>query len=163
MSAKSQQLQIRIAPAQKAALKRRARRAGLDLSSYVLTRVLPPESERVEALVRALRRDDTARFALAELNTLLAGLTAAQLPDAVADVELTGLSPFLRNYLAAMVEETAQRLGVSPPPWVHGVEPLDEPYFAAPFPRLRPYLLLASPVAFKRRNLYVDAGTGDRV
>lgn len=163
MSAKSQQLQIRIAPAQKAALKRRARRAGLDVSSYVLARVLPPEHQRFEALVRALRRDADVRFALAELNTLLTGLTAAQLPEAVADVDLTGVSPFLRNYLAAMVEDTAHRLGVSPPPWVHGVKPLDEPYFAAPFPRLRPYLLLSSPVAFKRRNLYVDAGTGDRV
>ncbi|MGH7310893.1 MAG: plasmid mobilization protein, partial [Candidatus Rokuibacteriota bacterium] len=40
-SAKSAQLQIRVSPAEKAAIQRAARRAGLDMSAYVLTRVLP--------------------------------------------------------------------------------------------------------------------------
>ncbi len=69
--AKSHQLQIRVSAGQKAALRRQARRAGLDMSTYVLARALPA--------------------------------------------------------------------------------------------RLRTYLLRSSPVAFKRRNLFVDATVGDRV
>jgi hypothetical protein len=62
-----------------------------------------------------------------------------------------------------MVEHAALQKGVSPPEWAHDVEPLKAPAFAVPFPRLRSYLLLSSPVAFKRRNLFVDATVGDRV
>jgi len=37
------------------------------------------------------------------------------------------------------------------------------PWFAVPFPSLRPYLLRVSPVAFKRRNIFIDSTVGDRV
>jgi uncharacterized protein (DUF1778 family) len=40
-NAKTSQLQIRVAPAQKAELARRARAEGMDLSSWVLSRLLP--------------------------------------------------------------------------------------------------------------------------
>jgi hypothetical protein len=43
------------------------------------------------------------------------------------------------------------------------VEPLERPWFAVPFASLRPHLLSAAPIAFKRRNLFVDATVGDRV
>lgn len=62
-----------------------------------------------------------------------------------------------------MIEHAAHQKGEAPPDWVHEVEPLDRPWFAVPFTRLRPYLLRAAPVAFKRRNLFVDATVGDRV
>lgn len=163
MSGKSEQLQIRVSPAQKAALKRIARRAGMDVSSYVLSRVLPPARERFLGIVRALREDENPRYALAELNDLLTRLAPAELPDAIAEIELEGLSPWLRNYVAAMVEHASHRKGVPAPAWVHDVEPLEEPYFAVPYHRLRPYLLRAAPVAFKRRNIFVDSGPGDRV
>lgn len=163
MAVKSQQLQIRVTPAQKAALKRAARRAGVDVSSYVLVRLLPPVRSRLLDIVGALRRGEDQRFALADLNDLLSGLTPAQFTEVVADVDLGGLSPFLQNYVAAMVEQAANQKGEAAPPWVHEVEPLDRPHFAVPFASLRPYLLRASPVAFKRRNLFVDATVGDRV
>jgi hypothetical protein len=43
------------------------------------------------------------------------------------------------------------------------VPPLDEPHFATPLRGLRLHLLRASPVAFKRRNIFVDSSVGDRV
>lgn len=163
MATKSQQLQIRVTAEQKRALRRLARRAGRDVSSYVLARVLPAAGEAAAEIARALRRDEDSRFALAALADLLSELAPAEIGSALADLDLEGLSPLLRNTVAAMVEQAAHRHGVPPPPWTAAVEPLEEPHFAVPYPRLRPHLLRASPVAFKRRNLFVDSTLGDRV
>jgi hypothetical protein len=114
-------------------------------------------------LLDELRQGREPAYALAALNDLLASLAPGELLAAVADADLGDLSPFLCNYVAAMVEQAASRADLRPPPWVCEVEPLDEPFFAAPFASLRPHLLRVSPVAFKRRNLFVDATVGDRV
>lgn len=163
MNAKTRQLQIRVTPEQKAELKRRARRVGMDVSAYVLARVLPPTRGRFTNLLSALRDDEEDRYVLAELNDLLAALAPIEFHDAVGDADLGGLSPLLRNYVAAMVEQAAHQKRVAPPGWVHEIEPLAEPYFATPLRSLRPHLLRSSPVPFKRRNLFVDSGVGDRV
>lgn len=159
---KSQQLQIRVTAAEKATIKRLARRAGVDVSSYVLSRVQPPVRVRIGAILQALRREPD-RFALAELHDILAAAAPAEFRVGVADLDLVGLPPLLRNYVSAMVEHAAQQKGVAPPPWAADVEPLERPHFAAAFARLRPYLLRVAPVAFKRRNIFVDAAVGDRV
>lgn len=163
MANRSSQLQIRVTPEQKEALKRLASRAGLDMSAYVLSRALPEARMRLARLLAALGGDEEPGFALAELNDLLTGLGAGELAGAVEDADLAGLSPYLRNYVAAMVELAAHRLNVLPPAWVRDVEPLETPHFATPLAGLRPYLLRASPVPFKRRNLFIDSSLGDRV
>ena len=164
MAARSEQLQIRVTPAEKRALKERARQSGLDVSAYVLTRALPHETTRLTGILRTLRRDDAdRRFALAELNDLLTTLTGARFADVADTLRVDALSPLLQNYVAAMVEQAAAQKGTSPPAWVRDVVPLDAPYFAVSFPSLRPYLLRVAPVAFKRRNLFLDATLGDRV
>ncbi len=163
MPVKSQQLQIRVTPAEKAELKRAARRAGLDVSQYVLARLLPPARGRLLDIVGALRRGEDQRFALADLNDLLSRLAPAAFPDVAADLDLAGLTPLLQNYVAAMIEQAANQKGAPTPAWTRDIQPLDAPYFAVPFPKLRPHLLRAAPVAFKRRNLFVDAAVGDRV
>lgn len=163
MATKSRQLQIRITPAQQRALKRLSRRADMDVSTYVLARALPAAAARFEEILHSLRRDAGHRFALADLNDFLDALAPAQFGDAVAAAPLEGLAPLLRNYVAAMVEQAAHRKGEPSPSWVRDVAPLEEPYFAVPFRRLRPHLLRAAPVPFKRRNIFVDAAVGDRV
>lgn len=164
MANKSKQLQIRVTPREKATLRRLARAAGQDLSSYVLSRALPRPALEFERLIDSLGQDgDGRRLALAALNDLLAGLSPVELRDAIGDVDLAGLSPFLRNYVAAMVEQTAHVAGTPPPAWTRSVAPLDWPWFATPLPGLRLHLLKSSPVPFKRRNLFVDASVGDRV
>ena len=57
MSMKSEQLQIRVTPRQKVALKRSAAAAGVDVSTYVLSRVLPPSHDRFAEILSALRAD----------------------------------------------------------------------------------------------------------
>jgi hypothetical protein len=163
MPPKSQQLQIRVTPLQKSALRRHARAAGLDVSAYVLSRLLPPDEERFAEILRALRVDGDERFALAELNDFLASRVPTQLAAAVARATLGGLSPFLQNYVAAMVEQAAGQKGVAPPAWARDVQPLAEPYFASALKSLRFHLLQVSPAPFKRRNLFIDAAVGSRV
>lgn len=163
MSTKSGQIQIRVSPHEKAALEGLARRAGQSVSAYVLSRALPAARLRFEELVRALTEEGNRRFVLAELNELLAGLSPLELRAAVADVRLEGLSPYLQNYVAAMVELASQRKGVAPPPWAREVVPLEKPVFATDLASLRLHLLRSAPVAFKRRNVFVDASVGDRV
>jgi hypothetical protein len=163
MAAKSQQLQIRVTPSEKAALKQAARQAGLDVSQYVLARLLPPARARLLDIVGALRRGEDRRFALADLNDLLSGLTAAAFTEIVDNLDLRELTPLLRNYVTAMIEQAANQKGTPAPRWTLDVEPLEDPYFAVPFTSLRVHLLRAAPVAFRRRNLFIDATVGDRV
>jgi uncharacterized protein (DUF1778 family) len=163
--AKTAQLQIRVSPKQKAALKRLARAAGQDVSTFVLSRVLPPATERFAENLRRLGRDADARFALAALHDVLVDLAPGEFVEAVAAAPppLPRLSPALANYVAAMVEHAAAQKGVRPPSWVADIVPLEEPFFGAPLRSLRPHLLRAASVAFKRRNIFVDAAVGDRV
>ena len=167
MSTKTQQIQIRVTPAQKAALKRCASRANQDVSTYVLSRALPDNRDRLDATLSALRDasepEGDPRFSLAELNDVLGELSPEEITDAVGDIDLTGLSPLLANYVAAMVESAAYTRGVSAPGWVRDVEPLDRPYFATPLRRLRLELLRTSPVAFKKRNLFVEFTFADKI
>jgi hypothetical protein len=163
MTRKSEQIQIRVTPHQKAALKRRAEHAGQDVSSYVLSRTLPPGRTRFEEIIRALRTEPSHRFALAELNDFLSTLAPAEFPEAVSRADLDNLSAFLQSYVAAMVEVAATNKGIMPPAWAADVPGLDEPYFATPMRGLRLHLLRSAPVPFKRRNLFVDSTVGDRV
>jgi hypothetical protein len=135
----------------------------MDLSSYVLASALPQAPSRVAGILDTMRHGADHRFGLAELNDVLAALPPGRFREAVSNVDVHGLTPFLQNYVAAMVEQTAHARREPPPLWVRDVRPLEEPYFAAPFPALRPYLLRMAPVTFKRRNIFVDATVGDRV
>ena len=163
MPGKTGQLQIRVTTGQKAAIRRLARSAGRSVSAYVLSRVLPEEGEKFQEILRDLAREEKPRFVLAELHDFLAALGPAQYTDALREADVQALSPLLANIVAAMVEQAARRIGVDPPGWTSNVAPLEKPHFAVPFASLRPHLLRSSPVAFKRRNLFVDASIGDRV
>jgi uncharacterized protein (DUF1778 family) len=160
---KTQFLQIRVTAEQKATLQRVAAESGQDVSAFVLSRVLPAARIRFAELVEAARHDDDRRYVLAELNDLLSALPASTFADAVAHADLRSHPDLTANYVAAMVEHAAARHGIDPPEWTRKIEVLEHPYFAADLPSLRPWLLAASPTAFKRRNLFVDSSLGDRV
>jgi uncharacterized protein (DUF1778 family) len=163
MPAKTQQLQIRVTPHQKSALRRMAAAAGQDVSSYVLSRLVPEERDRFAELLRALAEGEDHRFALAALHDLLHRCPPFAFGATVARAEVSGLSPYLCNYVAAMVELAADQKGVAPPAWTREVPALETPRFAAPLVSLRMHLLRSAPVPFKRRNIFVDASVGARV
>lgn len=160
---KTTHLQLRLTPAQKRAIARAARRAGLDMSGYVLDRLLPSVAARFEALVRDCRGDDAGRYALAELNDFLSGLGTGELAVAVAPAAAVSLPPTQANYIAAMVEYACGRRGIAPPAWTRDIPVLPAPEFGSGLASLRLHLLRHSPPPFRRRNLFIDASLGDRV
>lgn len=160
---KTTQLQLRVSPRQKAAIQRAARQAGVDMSAYVLARVLPAPQQRFDALAARLARSTEPAFELAELNDLLSDVSAEQFATATANPPPGRLSLQLANYLAAMVEYAAGRLQVPPPSWTHRIPSLEEPMFGADLESLRLRLLTHSPAPFRKRNIYIDASLGDRV
>jgi Protein of unknown function (DUF1778) len=160
--AKSAQLQIRVSPAQKTAIQRAARDAGMDMSSYVLTIVLPDLAQDFQSRIDACRGFE-GRFALAELNTFLSRLTASELRMAVASPPPAGMTDYLANYIAAMVEHACALRKTHPPDWVRDINPLTEPVFASALETLRLHLLSHSPAAFRRRNLFIDSSIGAQI
>ena len=161
--AKTAQLQIRVSLAQKAAIRRQARRAGLSMSDWVLSRVLPSVRESFQDLLAELSRAEQPGYVLAELNELLARSAAAELVLAVAEPPRASLTLYLANYVAAMVEVAAARKGTEAPPWTEEVEPLAEPVFGSSLTSLRLHLLTHAPPPFRARNIFVDSSVGDRV
>jgi uncharacterized protein (DUF1778 family) len=161
-AAKSAQLQVRVSPSEKAAIRRAARRAGLDMSAYVLARVLPAPTRRFQDLAAGCADPQSARFALAELNTWLASLVASELLEAVMSPP-PALTPYIANYIAAMVEHACAKHGVAPPSWTRAIAPLAEPAFGSTLLSLRLYLLTHSPPPFRRRNIFIDSSVGTRV
>ncbi len=162
MSSRNHHLQIRVSESEKAAIRAEARRAGVGMSEWVLNRLFPEPAARLTSLARRADRGGS-HAAWAEIIELLQKTTGIDYQMAVGDIEVTDLSPFTANYLAALVETTAARLGEIPPQWTTRVAPLPTPWFGTELPRLREYLLQNAPVAFRRRNLFVDAAVGDRV
>jgi uncharacterized protein (DUF1778 family) len=162
-SSKSEQLQIRVSAAQKAAIQARAKRAGVDMSSYVLSRVLPEVARQFDDCVRSIARRQASRFGLAELNALLSRWTAPEIEAAVRERPSADLSPYVANYVAAMVELACARHGLQVPTWINDIPPLAEPVFGSSLTSLRLHLLTHSPPAFRRRNLFIDSSLGAQV
>jgi hypothetical protein len=160
---KTAQLQIRISRRDKARLVRAAHRADKDLSTYVLDACLPSRRGQFEEVLASLRRADDASFALAELADLLTGLSRGEFERVVHPRPELDLDPRAANFVAAMIEHRAGVVGARVPAWTADIDPLDRPYFATDLVGLRAHLLVSSPPAYRRRNLFVDAVVGDRV
>lgn len=162
-SSKLSQLQVRVSKEEKAAIRRAAQLAGMDMSAYVLSRVLPPPAGAFQRAIAALNGPDRPSFALAQINSFLSGLTAPELRRAVAAAPEIALPPFLANYVAAMVESACSMHSLPIPAWTHKVAPLAEPAFGSTLTSLRLYLLTHSPAPFRRRNIFIDSSIGKRV
>ncbi len=159
---KTAQLQIRVSAAQKSAIQRAAVRAGMNMSNYVLSRVLSVPGTQFQDTVRQCAGSEP-RHALAELNSLLSNLTAGELREAIAAPPGVLLTPLLANTIAAMVELACARRDIALPAWTGGIEPLPVPAFGSTLQSVRLHLLKSSPAPFRRRNLFVDSTLGDRI
>lgn len=162
-STKKSQLQIRVTGADKAAIQSAAQRAGMGMSTYVLSKVLSAGNVRLRECIAACAEASTLGYGLAELNSFLASLTPPEFRDAVACAPEIKLTPFAANYVAAMIEYGCARCGISTPAWTGEIAPLTEPIFGTSLESLRLHLLTHSPAPFRRRNIFIDATLGDRV
>jgi hypothetical protein len=75
----------------------------------------------------------------------------------------SGLTPFLINYITAMVERACVQRGIAAPAWTRTVAPLTEPVFGSALESLRLHLLTHSPPPFRFRNIFIDASLGEQV
>jgi uncharacterized protein (DUF1778 family) len=162
-SGKTHQLQLRVSHEEKNAIQRAARRAGMDMSEFVLSRVLPAYERKVQDLLSGLKDDAARSFVLAELNDLLAHLTTEELRQAIATAPPSLLSAELSNYWAAMVEHACAARQIQPPAWTLAIALLEKPMFGSSLESLRLHLLANSPPAFRRRNIFIDTTIGGRV
>lgn len=163
MPRKTAQLQIRVSPEQKRILKRLAAEASMDMSAWILERVLPQAGQRFQELVARTTAPDERAYALAELADFLRALPRAELERAIAHAPRTRLDPGVLNHLAAAIELAASRRGVKPPAWTARVATTDAPTFGSALGSVRLHLLAHSPVALRRRNLFMDAAFDQRV
>lgn len=163
MPARTCQLQIRLTPDEKAALKRRASAAGMTVSRYVLEHALPKTGREVGRMVADLSASPGAAHALRPLADLIEAIPGADFHEALADSALDDLEPVSRNHVAALVEQAAHGKGVDPPEWVDRVTPLDRPHFWWALPSLRPHQVRVTPVPFKRRGIFLDPASSRSV
>lgn len=157
------QLQIRVSGDEKSAIRRAADGAGMDMSTYVLSRVLPSSRHAFQQATLELSAAARPSLILADINSLLSRLTAGELRDAVELPPEAQLPPFLANYVAAMIELASQRRGIQPPGWVRRIQSLAEPVFGSSLQSLRLHLLTHAPAPFRRRNIFIDSSIGDRL
>jgi hypothetical protein len=164
---KKSHIQLRVSAREKSAVRAAAQRAGMEMSAWILSRLLPPLQQQFSDKVRTLTHCEgdavKRRYALADLNDFLAHVSPADLDDVLLVTPLLPKSPLIANYLAAMVELVCNSEKTATPMWTRQIEPLSEPYFGTELLSLRLYLLRASPPSFKRRNLFVDTSVGARV
>jgi hypothetical protein len=162
VSRKTSQLQIRVRPDQKRQLKRLAADAAMDMSSWVLSQILPDEAERFQAMLARVTGPQW-RFALAEVADFLAALPHGAFARAVRNAPRARLDESILNHVAGAIERAAHRRGQASPPWTADVPIADLPTFGSTLSSVRLHLLIRAPVAFRRRNVFVDASLDDRV
>ena len=135
----------------------------MSMSDWVLSRVLPPLRETFQGLLAELSTANKPGHVFAELNDLLTRSTSDEFELAVSEPPRVALDPYRSNYVAAMIEQAAALKNTDAPAWTETVRPLDEPLFGSSLMNLRLHLLTHSLIAFRRRNIFVDSGIGDRV
>jgi hypothetical protein len=82
----------------------------------------------------------------------------------VADSPESTGEPETDAYLAAMVESLCREALMKPPTWTESPGTfLSRPWFAGGLENLKAILLAETPVAFRRRNLFVSANALQRV
>lgn len=162
-STKTTQLQIRISPMEKKAIQRAAKLANMDMSAYVLEKLLPVKVTQFQQLLDDLLQSDNVRFVLAEINTLLSRLNSSEVKQVCRVAVPVGLSEFLSNYVCAMVEYVCHIHHVAVPAWTKAIAPLKQAVFCTELDSLRLYLLSHSPPSFRCRNIFVDTTIGGQL
>ena len=160
---KTKQLQIRVTPREKQHIERAAEQAGMEVSKWVLGKLLPEPETQFQALCKQLGDSNQPSYALAQLNDFLTRLSTSELKIAVAVAPQRKLDGYLSNYLAAMIEQAMVMRKLQSPGWTKQILPLREPAFASELINLRLYLLTHALPSFRRRNIFIDSSIGARV
>src|SRR5262245_53423017 len=94
---KTAQLQIRVSTEEKRLIAHLAERAGMDMSSFALERILGAHESRIQDVMRLVGNEETRSYGYAELNDFLVSLSTMELRRAVANRPFDSLPPEVAN------------------------------------------------------------------
>jgi hypothetical protein len=163
---KTDHIQIRVTKEEKAAIQAASQRAHLEMSQWILQKILPdPEAKLLTLLAKLKRVENTKNrsFILNELASFLARLSGHELQMAIAKPINIGLSELMDNYVAAMIEQACVFKKIAPTLWLTEKTSVEQPFFGTKLQSMRLYLLIVSPPSFKKRNIFIDSSIGELV
>jgi DNA-binding XRE family transcriptional regulator len=73
-----------------------------------------------------------------------------------------GLETRLQVLLAAVVEQLCRELALAPPLWLNAMSVLPQPWFVADVQNLKAMAIIESPIAFRKRGIFVLSNFLDR-
>ena len=121
-----------------------------------------PRPASLEEVADRTSRGEPFDPLLREFLDAFYGGTSDTMASAIAAAP-RNIGPVPDAYLAAVAEHLALRFGLAVPPWVETPERfLIEPFFAGGFESLKAILLVESPLAFRRRQIFVSANALSR-
>ncbi len=114
--------------------------------------LLDPDSARAVALRLLLEGEESWRIHLFDFVDAFRRSPAERL---IADPPPNGLSEKIEALLASTVEALCREAGLALPRWVSATPPLATPWFPSGVENLKAMALVESPVAFRRRLIFV--------
>ena len=135
----------------------------MNMSDWILTKALPTAQTSFQDLLAEIAASKMPTFAFAELLELIGPMGVDEFESAVSEPPAVELDRYWKNYLAATVEHAAAMKRAKVPGWTRDVIPLEEPAFGSSLESLKLHLLVNSPPAFIKRNIFIDSSVGDRV
>lgn len=158
---KTEQLQIRLTAKEKEQIRRSAEAENQTISEWILNQLQRSQQRSFETLVEKLETESS--YAFSDLNEFIESIAAKELSALAMPTALGRLQTNTQNYLAAMIEHAAHQKNTPPPRWTQTINPPTQPQFGSELKSLRLHLLLHSPAAFRRRNIFIDSSIGDKV
>lgn len=169
---KTSHIQIRVTEEEKTLIRAFAESASMDISSWVISQAINKDQKQLHLLFEKLTKNDPvkndwAKLTLAELNDFLYSLPKERLRHATLNKPMVN-PPLIRNnknfdYALALVELALSKHNLEMPQWIFNHNFQHQPVFASKLESLRLHLLLSSPVALRRRNIFADTSLGGRV
>lgn len=128
----------------------------------------PPEDERftqtVATVAERVHAGEDLRFAVRELLDEFSMRGRDELRQRALSEEPRQIDPRVDAYLGALAEHLARTHGLDIPPWtLDQRRSLDHMWFPGVSPGFRPTALRESPVAFRRRGIFIAASSLARV
>ncbi len=166
MPTKDSQLQIRISKELKVALKAAASSEGKELSAWILDQLTPAYIRRWCTLCDSLAECESIQSAtlhLASIHDLISKLSSAELSHLLRFPPSVQIALEMLAYLASMLEHIAYNKKSAVPEWVSKTPALESPIFGSTLLSVREHLLINSPAAYKKRNIFIDSPVGGRV
>lgn len=159
---KDTHIQIRLSSTQKKVVEKNAKTQGLSISQYLLNLIEKDSSfdKKLTIIINEILKNGLDPYLLSEFSILVLDLSNNDLLKLVEKPFSSNCNGLSLNYLLATLETELKRRNLELPEWFGNIKSLKEPWFGTNLKSLRGFLLLNSPLAFRRRNIFIDSLIG---